>query len=122
MEIGVGLSSFKTQEKLMDLQFKNIFDEYINYKLYSFSIGHRFKMLKDEKLRPYVENNLLYETYREKLIKIGFAVKSKAGLYYLPNKKINFNADVFFKSGITKYNDVFIPYYYGLEMGMSFVF
>ncbi len=135
IEIGTGLSQYSFDESGY---YTPGGGEYLPYKLtvkfnyFNFSIGHRYAFLDARKIRPYFENNLMYELlikegndYDTNFKFGGVAAKFMAGVRIDISDYTYLNAQAIFKSGILRYNknesrlDSYIPYGYGVEIGVG---
>lgn len=138
IEIGLGLSQYSFDE---GGYYTPGGGEYLPYKFtvdfdyLDISIGHRYAFSMARKIRPYLENNLMYELLFKKNnaydtnFKIGgIAVKFMAGVRIDISNYAYLNAQTAFKSGVIRYNknrnhlDSYIPYGYGVEIGVGIKF
>lgn len=134
-EIGTGLSQYSFDESGYYTPGGGEYLSYnftVNFDYFVFSIGHRYAFLNAKKIRPYLENNLMYELLLKKNndydtnFKIGgIAVKFMAGVRIDISNYVYLNVQTVFKSGVLRYNkngnhlDSYIPYGYGVEIGVG---
>lgn len=128
--IGVGVTQYKYWEKgLASPGGPGLvpYEQVVDFGYYNIWLGHRFTPTKN-KIKPFLENNIVYEflaSPSETLRFGGLALKSKLGAIANISERLDLNINGFFKSAIGKYNSGnfergrYVPYSYGLEIGIS---
>jgi len=97
-------------------------------KYFTISTGYRHIFETSKLISPFFETDLLWEIHRDEsyfLKKSGIALKPQVGFIVRVSNSFNILVDGFYKSGIVPYNkesilnENYIPYGYGLEVGMN---
>jgi len=131
IKFGIGVSQYRHWEKgLASPGGPTLipYEQTMDFNYYNFSIGHQYKFKSSGKIKPYLENSIIYDRLQHEsniLTKGGLAIKTSLGALLKVSNKMYINLDGFFKSGITKYNkndysNKFIPFAYGIEFGVGF--
>ena len=93
----------------------------------NFLIGYRYSFDSHKRFTPIVETELIYERRLKELFvkKHGFAIGIKIGTSIRLSDHLNAVVGAVCKSGIVKYNEHkfnedYVPYAYGLELGANY--
>jgi hypothetical protein len=127
LKIGVGFSVYKSFEKGLYLFDNTPYETTREFKYVAFSTGYKRIFSTNSLIRPFFEAELLFEMYRggsDYFKKWGVAIKPQVGAQVKISDKLVVVLDGFYKSGIVKYNAFnynrdYIPFSYGVEVGMN---
>lgn len=135
LKVGVGFSSYKFWESGGISPGSGGLSPYETtreLKYFTISTGYRHIFETSKLISPFFQADLLFEIHRDEnsdesyfLKKTGIAVKPQIGFVVRVSKSFNILVDGFYKTGVVKYNkesildENYIPYGYGLEVGMN---
>ena len=128
LQTGIGIGGYRYREKGMQGNGDATFSPYTGMAgwVYSdFSAGFRRVFTPEKKFSYFLEFNAMYELAVQDRSPIngGFALQQKVGSTIASSGNSRFIVAAFFKSGITRYNDLrygnaYLPFAYGLQFGI----
>ena len=128
-KIGLGASNYTYREIGLAGDGGGTFSPYEltnRWSFYGLSIGYRYIFNQEIKVRPFIENDFVYEIPTEDyaLLKSGLAIQPKIGAILSINTNWSILAEGFYKSALTTYSDKdygkdYKPYAYGIQLGIN---
>ncbi|PIB39157.1 hypothetical protein [Maribacter sp. 4G9] len=130
LKIGFGSSSYRFWERAQSnvgdgITFVTV-ESVRRWSFYGLSLGYRFILNPERKVRLFVENEFIYEipTQNYALLKSGLAIQPKIGGILNLNDNWSILVEGFFKSALTMYSDKnfgedYKPYAYGVQLGVN---
>lgn len=131
LKLGIGFSAYRFKEKGISSDGGPTFSPYETIQqlgYFNISSGFRHIFNTTNKLRPFIETDVMfeihpYEDYIHK--KNGIAMMQQVGVVLKLSAKSSLIVDGFYKTGIVAYNKIkidkdYIPFGYGIQVGMNF--
>ena len=131
VKIGIGSSTYRFWQLIFSSEGSGppvIPNETVEeFDYFSLSVGYRHVFGSAKLFRPFFETDFFVEIHEgesEFFKKCGVAVKPQIGALISVSENLAFVVDGFYKSGIMKYNKTtysgdYIPYGYGVEVGVN---
>ncbi|WP_423999126.1 hypothetical protein [Maribacter sp. IgM3_T14_3] len=130
LKLGFGSSSYRFWESGQSNVGDGVtfvpFELVQRWSFYGLSLGYRYVLNSEKKVRLFVENEFIYEipVQHYELLKSGIAIKPKIGAMLSINDRWSILAEGFFKSALTIYSDKnfgedYRPYAYGIQLGIN---
>lgn len=130
LKLGAGKSEYRFREKGLASPGDDSllpYDVTIDNNFYSFSLGHKYIFNPDKKYRPFIENNVMLDLMRQNnyssLKSKSLAIATRIGIHLKLSQWNNLVLNGFFKSAILNYNggygDKYLPFAYGIELGVT---
>ncbi|MCB0665904.1 MAG: hypothetical protein KDC80_08795 [Saprospiraceae bacterium] len=128
VSLGIGLTEYRFAEEGTAAPGDYIYRRSVRNKYVSLTLGHRYSLLTQKKITPFVESRVEYERLRNEdyFLKRGaLAASIKLGAQIAVTERLHLMAGGSFRSAVIKYSvqSPLIEYYpYGLggELGVAF--
>lgn len=131
LKVGVGYNEVRFRELTAEPVLLEPYESDYRFKFIGLALGYRHNFFGNHTVSPFIENNLLLDytiqenqhrySSRDILNTVNFAYQFDLGLLARLSETTALNVNAFFKTGLKKYakRSDYLPYGYGVEMGLS---